>query len=124
MDYYNSFVIHPMMVDMLGVMLQFKKIKTEEYELAQKRMVRQAEFLERLIAPDGSFPPFGRSITYRTGAFQALAQSALMGHLPEQVAAAQVRCALTAVMKRMFDGCNNFDSNGWLLLGFAAHNPW
>lgn len=39
-DYYNSFVIHPMMVDTLAVMLDKKLIKKERYELAVKRMQR------------------------------------------------------------------------------------
>lgn len=86
-------------------------------------MVRYSEFLERFIAPDGTYPPFGRSITYRTGAFQALAQTALMEKLPEYIAPAQVRCALTAVFHRMYDSCNNFDKNGWLVLGFCGHQP-
>ncbi len=86
-------------------------------------MVRYSEFLERMIAPDGTYPLFGRSITYRTGAFQALAQVALMEKLPDFIAPAQVRCGSTAVMHRMYDGCNNFDTNGWLVLGLCGHQP-
>ena len=123
MDYYNSYVIHSMLVDFFKVLLDKKKIKIEEYETAVKRMVRYAEFSERFIAPDGTYPAFGRSITYRTAAFQALAQTALMEKLPEYVAPAQVRCALSAVMHRMYDNCNNFDNNGWLVLGFCGHQP-
>jgi hypothetical protein len=123
MDYYNSYVIHPMLVDFSKVLVAQKKMKLEEYETSVKRMVRHAEFLERMIAPDGSYPAFGRSITYRTAAFQALAQTALMEKLPEHIVPAQVRSALTAVMHRMYDGCNNFDSNGWLVLGFCGHQP-
>ncbi|MCU7552836.1 DUF2264 domain-containing protein [Chitinophagaceae bacterium LB-8] len=123
MDYYNSYVIHPMLVDFFKVLSDKKRIKAEDYETAVKRMVRYAEFTERFIAPDGSYPPFGRSITYRTAAFQALAQTALMEKLPEYIAPAQVRSGLTAVMHRIYDGCNNFDSNGWLVLGFCGHQP-
>ena len=123
MDYYNSYVIHPMLVDFFKVLLDKKKIKIEEYETAVKRMVRYSEFSERFIAPDGTYHAFGRSITYRTAAFQALAQTALMEKLPEYVAPAQVRCALSAVMHRMYDNCNNFDNNGWLILGFCGHQP-
>jgi hypothetical protein len=123
MDYYNSYVIHPMMVDLLKVLVDHKKIKLEEYETSVKRMVRYSEFLERIIAPDGSYPAFGRSITYRTATFQALAQTALMEKLPEHISPAQVRSGLTAVMHRMYDECNNFDNNGWLVLGFCGHQP-
>ncbi|RED26870.1 hypothetical protein BD847_0796 [Flavobacterium cutihirudinis] len=123
MDYYNSYVIHPMLIDFYKVLLDKNKIKKEEYDTALKRMVRYTEFLERIIGPDGSYPPFGRSITYRTGAFQALAQTALMEKLPEHVPPAQVRSGLTAVMHRMYDQCNNFDEKGWLVLGFCGHQP-
>ncbi|MGX5817359.1 DUF2264 domain-containing protein [Chitinophaga lutea] len=122
-DYYNSYAIHPMMVDMMKVMTDKKLLPVEEYDLALRRMVRYAEFLERLIAPDGTYPPFGRSITYRTAAFQALSQVALMEKLPSYIQPAQVRCGLTAVMRHMFEGPQNFDANGWLVLGFNGHQP-
>lgn len=123
MDYYNSFVIQPMLVDVYAVLLRFKKVSEADYQLALKRMVRHAEFQERIIAADGSFSPFGRSITYRTGAFQILAQTALMQQYPEKITAAQVRSAMTALMKKMFTSCNNFDAQGWLVLGFCGSQP-
>lgn len=132
MDYYNSFVIHSMIVDVLDTMLKVqrrqlpeKKNQTleDKYTKAVKRMQRQADFQERLISPEGTFPPFGRSITYRLGAFQALAHTALLHQLPEGVSPAQVRCAMTAVMKRMFEQEGIFDKAGWLTLGFAGHQP-
>ena len=123
MDYYNSFVIHPMLVDLYGVLVEKKMASQQEFDLAAQRMARHAEFLERIIAPDGTFPAFGRSITYRTGAFQVLAQTALMEKLPATVSPAQVRCGLTAIMHKMYDGDQNFDNNGWLVLGFNGHQP-
>lgn len=123
MDYYNSYVIHSMLVDFLDVLVAHQMADRAEHQAAVQRLVRYAEFTERLIAPDGSYPAFGRSITYRTGAFQALAHAALMEKLPPHVAPAQVRGALTAVMRRMFDGCANFDDRGWLVLGFCGHQP-
>ncbi|UKJ06740.1 DUF2264 domain-containing protein [Solitalea lacus] len=123
LDYYNSYVIHPMLVDFFKVLVDKKRLKPEEYDKALKRMIRYSEFSERFIAPDGTYPAFGRSITYRTAAFQALAQVALMEKLPEYIQPAQVRCALSAVMHRMYDQCDNFDSNGWLVLGFCGSQP-
>ena len=55
----------------------------------EARATRYAAVLERLVAPDGSFPPLGRSIAYRCGAFQALAQAALRRTLPADVPPAQ-----------------------------------
>lgn len=118
MDYYNSFVIHPMMVDIQKVTSEKKFSTKNDYDTAVKRMVRYSEFLERLISPEGTYPAFGRSITYRTAVFQALAQTALMEQLPEHVSPAQVRCGLTKVMQNMFDKNQNFDKNNWLILGF------
>lgn len=132
MDYYNSFVIHSMIVDILDTLLKVQRRQSpdrknqtleDQYTKAVKRMQRQADFQERLISPEGTFPPFGRSITYRLGAFQALAHTALLHQLPEGVSPAQVRCAITAVMKRMFGQEGVFNNAGWLTLGFAGHQP-
>jgi hypothetical protein len=123
MDYYNSFVIQPMLVDLYTVLLRFNKVSEADYQLVLKRMLRHAEYQERIIGADGSFPPFGRSITYRTGAFQVLAHCSLLGRYPEQVTAAQTRCAMTALMQKMFTSCNNFNENGWLVLGFCGSQP-
>jgi hypothetical protein len=86
-------------------------------------MERHAEFQERMIGPDGSFPPFGRSITYRSGAFQLLAQTSLLKQYPGQVTAGQVRSGMTAMLEKVFTQCKNFDSNGWLVLGFCGPQP-
>lgn len=123
MDYYNAYVIHPMMVEMLGVLVAQKRAGQAEYDEALKRMIRHAEFSERIIAPDGSYPAFGRSVTYRTAAFQSLADVALKEKLPAHVLPAQVRCGLTAVFRNMYEGDQNFDKNGWLVLGFNGHQP-
>lgn len=123
MDYYNSFVIQPMLVDVLQVTTAQKINDKKDYDQALVRMVRHAEFLERSISPEGTFPVFGRSITYRTGVFQALAQIALMDQLPAHLAPAQVRCALTQVLHQFFDHSRNFDKNGWLVLGFNGSQP-
>ena len=124
-DYYNSYVIHPMLVDLLRVHSALGKDEATNarYELARKRMRRFGAILERLVSPEGTYPLIGRSITYRTAAFQALAQLALMDDLPEGVTPAQVRCALGVVHNRMYSNAGVFDANGWLQLGFANHQP-
>jgi len=123
MDYYNSYVIHPMLVDLLKVLVEKKRAQQADYDLALKRMVRYSEYLERIISPEGTYPAYGRSITYRTAAFQALAQVALMEKLPEYVKPAQVRGALTKVIYNLYNGNQNFDDKGWLVLGFNGHQP-
>lgn len=120
MDYYNSFVIHPMLTDVLEIMKKHNMPDAEFLDTQNKRLTRYAEVQERLISPEGTYPAHGRSIVYRTGAFHALAQASLTKKLPSKVKPAQVRCAMTAVMKRLFEVPNTYDENGWLRVGFAG----
>jgi hypothetical protein len=128
-DYYNSYVIQPMYTQVLRILAD-KKIrlrnKSSDYaektlDIAEKRMQRYAMILERFISPEGSFPVFGRSMTYRLGAFQPLALLAWKENLPEELPSGQVRNALTQAMKRMFSVEGNFNETGFLQLGFAGH---
>jgi hypothetical protein len=122
-DYYNSFVIHPMLLDVLDAFSEenpaWKDLASRELQRAR----RYAAVLERLIAPDGSFPPIGRSLAYRFGAMQVLAQIALRRTLPEGVTPAQTRAALTACIRRSIDAPGTFDKEGWLTIGFCGHQP-
>ncbi len=122
-DYYNSFVIHPMLLDVLAALKKHAAQFTAAHVTELKRARRFAEIQERLVAPDGTFPSLGRSTTYRFGAFQTLAQISLLGALPEKIKPAQVRCALTAVIRRMAEAPGTFDANGWLQIGFCGHQP-
>lgn len=119
-DYYNSFVIHPMLTDILIVMQKHGLAGSDFLSTQLKRHSRYAEQLERLISPEGTYPAVGRSITYRVGAFHALSHAALLHQLPSTINPAQVRCGLTAVISRQFAASNTFDKNGWLCIGFAG----
>ena len=122
-DYYNSFVIHPMLLDVLDAVgaesPAWEVMRAPERARAQ----RYAAVQERLISPEGTFPPIGRSLAYRFGAFHALAQVALRHDLPEGVSPAQVRGALTATIRRSMEAPATFDDAGWLRLGFCGHQP-
>jgi hypothetical protein len=122
-DYYNSFVIHPMLLDVLAVLKKHNASFADAHKLVLSRAKRFAEILERLISPEGTFPSLGRSTAYRFGAFQSLAQISLLRELPEHVKPAQVRCALTAVIRKMMEAPGTFDANGWLQIGFCGHQP-
>lgn len=76
--------------------------------------------MEHLISPEGAFPVFGRSITYRTGVLQPLALIVWKGLLPEELSNGQVRTAMTAVIKRMFADGQNFNEKGFLTLGLTV----
>lgn len=123
LDYYNSYVIHPMFIEVLEVMEPKGLYAPVKKELALRRMQRFNQFIERLISPEGTFPAIGRSATYRMGAFQSLAMSAWKYGLPEGMTNGQVRHALTTVMKNMFGVEGNFNKEGFLQLGFAGHQP-
>ena len=122
-DYYNSYVIHPMLLQVLDATAKASPNWNSLQPEMMARARRYAAIQERLIGPDGSFPPIGRSLCYRFGAFHLLAEVALRRMLPEGVAPAQVRSGLTAVMRRMLDAPGTFDEKGWLRVGFAGHQP-
>jgi hypothetical protein len=122
-DYYNSFVIHPYLYDVLKIV----SVKNAAFEPVRQQVLkhnlRYAIIQERLIATDGSYPVIGRSIAYRTGAFHHLANMAFRHQLPQQLSPAQVRCALTAVIKKVTPAKEIFDNNGWLRIGLYGHQP-
>jgi hypothetical protein len=122
-DYYNSFVIHPMLLDVLQACGDDMPAWKDLSSRVSQRAMRYAAVQERFIGPDGTFPAVGRSIAYRCGAFHLLAQTALRRALPEGVTPAQARGALTAVIRRTLEAPDTFDAGGWLRIGFCGHQP-
>lgn len=122
-DYYNSYVIHPMLLDVVSTLKDELGEQPVPMESLLKRSQRYAEIQERLISPEGTFPPIGRSIAYRCGAFQVLAQMSLQKNLPPSLAPPQVRSAMTSVIKKSLEAPGTFDEKGWLTIGFCGHQP-
>jgi hypothetical protein len=134
-DYYNSFVIHPMLLDILRVVNHYHTAHegfyvthaspgwADLYARELPRARRYAEVLERLVAPDGTYPPLGRSLAYRFGAFHLLSQLALLGELPGSLPPGQVRGALSAVIRRAVRARDMFDDQGWLTIGLYGRQP-
>ena len=122
-DYYNSYVILPFLLQITQTLKgQFKDWDNLGVKILE-RAKRYAEVQERMISPDGTFPPVGRSIAYRGGAFHLLAQLALMKQLPASLTPAQVRGALWAVIEKTLIDPGNYDENGWLQIGLNGHQP-
>ncbi len=122
-DYYNSYVIHPMLLDILEAQAALGDRAAAKFLPTERRRARRfANWLERLIAPDGSYPAFGRSLCYRMGAFHLLADMARRREKLWQVPPGQVRAALTAVVKRQVIDAN-FTPEGWLRMGFNGQQP-
>jgi hypothetical protein len=127
-DHYGSYVIHPMLVEILEVLLAtkaaFNSLNTAVLlDQAYKRMQRHGEQLERIIGPEGSYAPIGRSLTYRTAVFQPLGLLAWRKRLPQSLPEGQVRAATLAAQRAIFRFPSNFDDNGYLTLGFTGHQP-
>lgn len=123
-DYYNSFVIHPMLLDIsIALVGKNKKRNQATYEKILKRAQRYSVIQERLISPEGTYPIIGRSAIYRLGAFQTLSQMALLEKLPKEISYGQVRSALSAVMNRMFEFKGTYDKQNWLQLGVVGLQP-
>ena len=122
-DYYDSFVMHPFLLAVLEAVgdkdPSWKAMTDPEHERAR----RYAAIQERTIGPDGSFPPVGRSLAYRCGAFHLLADAAYRSILPAHVTVVQVRCALAAVIQRTLNAPGTFDERGWLRIGLCGHQP-
>ena len=118
-DYYNSFVIQPMLLEILQTTGNEKALYAEVLKRAQ----RYAAVQERLISPEGTFPAIGRSLAYRFGAFQSLSQIALFKQLPPEIKPQQVRSALYTLIKKQLEAPGTFDQKGWLQIGFYGHQP-
>ena len=115
--YFNSIVIHPMLNDILKVMRKYSISEGELLDVQLMRSSRLSSQLERTISPEGTYPLLGSCLSYRCGVFHLLSQAALLKILPRNIKPAQVRSALTTVLKKQFAENQNFSSSGWLLVG-------
>jgi hypothetical protein len=123
LDYYNSFVIQPYLQSILHIVNTKDSSYKNQVLKLNKIYKRYAIIQERYINSDGSFPVLGRSIAYRSGAFHHLANMALLNFLPNELPPAQVRCALTAVLKKTLEAKNTYSTSGWLQLGLYGTQP-
>jgi hypothetical protein len=122
-DFYNSFVIQPYLLQLMDTVGDQSPAWSSMRTPIHQRAQRYAAIQERLIAPDGSYPVIGRSITYRCGAFHLLADAARRHILPTEVIPSQTRCALSAVIERTLSPTGTFSPDGWLQIGLAGHQP-
>ena len=120
MDYYNSMVIHPMMIDLCRNFPEL--VKDWEKQQVMERAVHHAAALERMIGPDGTFLPVGRSLSYRCGVFHLLAMAAQEEWLLPELFYGTVREALGAVIKKTL-GTDSYRSDGFLKIGVCAGQP-
>jgi hypothetical protein len=122
MDYYNSIIIHPLLYTLLNVLSTKRTGWKPRFATHQERVQRWAAIQERMIAPDGSFPPLGRSLAYRCGLFHGLAFACLHKELPPSLPPAQARTALLRVVRRTLDASQVL-RDGWLTIGLSGEQP-
>ncbi|HXS68459.1 MAG TPA: DUF2264 domain-containing protein [Candidatus Polarisedimenticolia bacterium] len=122
-DYYNSYVIQPMLLEVVRVCAEKQHPLGKLRPKIIARAKRYAVVQERMISPEGTFPVIGRSSAYRFGAFQELSTVALQRELPPELKPGAVRSALTAVIRRMIEAPGTFDEHGWLQVGSVGHQP-
>ncbi len=117
MDYYNSIVIHPFLLDLA----EYHGGCTEEYRrTVRKRALRHSEQLERLIV-DGCFPAVGRSLCYRGGVFHLPAYMSARKMLPEELSGRWKTHLLQMAGQLDFDG--NYREDGFLTIGLHGRQP-
>lgn len=121
-DYYNSFVIHPFLLDIVRVLpreTEWQDFAGRQIDRAQRHGVQ----LERMIAADGAMPAIGRSLSYRCGNLHLLAQLALLRSLPAKIPAGRAREAMRRAIDFSLSGPGTFDDAGWLTIGYRGHQP-
>lgn len=116
-DYYNSIVIHPMLLDLSNVFRH--EMASDLYETLRRRATRYAQVQERMIAADGTYIVHGRSVAYRGGVFHLLSAAALEGLLPASLPPAGVRSALGAVLQNTLKP-SSYREDGFLRIGICG----
>lgn len=120
LDYYNSMIIYPMMLDLCRNFPEL--ISSYQQEQVRERASRHVLILERMIAPDGTFLPIGRSLAYRCGVFHLLAQAAFEQWLPEDLSYGCVRESLGAIIQQTLS-IDSYRKDGFLKIGLCSGQP-
>lgn len=132
LDYYNSYIIQPILFEILSILKDKKSVSKgcmdqqslcTMFDIHKKRLQRWAVLQERMISVDGTFPPIGRSLTYRCGAFHGLALNVYINDLHDTMKPGQVRVGLTRVIRATLEHPDTFQKNGWLTIGLYGNQP-
>ncbi len=121
-DSYNSFVIHPMLVDIITLLGD----KTRLGPFAHADPRPRPTLCRRAGAPDRPgrhVPPPGPVADLPQRRFSPARPKRPAPGPPPEISPAQVRGALGAVLRRTLDAPGTFDSHGWLQIGLSGHQP-
>ncbi len=120
-DYYNSLIIHPMLLEVAHHMEAERDWKRHAFfQRFLPRAQRHAVTLERMISPEATVPIIGRSFVYRCAIFTLPCYLALRGWLPESLSPGRMRACIMAATRRIMDAPGVFDGRGWLTIGFCG----
>lgn len=119
-DYYNSYVIHPLLIETIRVCKEKNHPLGNLLDKVKARGHRYAEILEHLISPEGTFPVMGRSSVYRIAYFQQIGYMGMRYGLTDTLEPGATRAALTTAIKRMMEAPGTFDEKGWLHAGIVG----
>ncbi len=120
-DYYNSYVIQPLLLEVLRTCQEIGMPVDSLWQQSRQRGFRYAQILERLISPEGTFPVLGRSSVYRIAFLQQLEYMVFREKkLPPFLAPGATRAAITTVIRRMMQAPGTFDEKGWLTAGIVG----
>lgn len=116
-NYYNSYVIHPMLMDILLLIQDMEEELKDCLHLERIRYGRYVQLLERQIMPDGSMPVYGRTVTCRLGLLNAMAEYVCIVDSVPLLPMGQIRSAMTAALRRHLTD-DDFDQSGFMHVGF------
>lgn len=120
-DYYNSYVIHPLLIETLRQCATLGVHTRLSLEESLERGKLYAKLLENMISPEGTFPVNGRSSVYRIAALQLLEYLAYRNDfIPAHCTAGGTRAAITAVIRNMMSAPGTFDEAGYLNAGIVG----
>lgn len=119
-DYYNSYVIQPLLLESVKTCHDMGHPLGNKLDLLIKRGQRYAEVLEHQISPEGTFPVIGRSAIYRFAVFQHIGYMGFRFGWPQSLHPSATRAAITTVIHRMADAPGTFDEQGWLNAGVVG----
>ena len=119
-DYYNSLVIHPMLLDLCDNGPDLLPAGSMDKILS--RAQRHGEVLENLVTPDGTYIATGRSLAYRCGVFHLLAQLLWQKRLPASISEATAREVLYTVAEKTLTD-ESYKEDGFLNIGINKSQP-
>ena len=123
LDYYNSYVIHPMYVEVLEVCEANKFSTPVSVSLGVKRMQRFNTFIERLISPEGTYPAFWPICGASYGGISINGACRIEIWFARGPENGQIRKCTYRSNENMFSVEGNFDNENFLKLGFVGHQP-